>query len=393
MNRLSLLALFSLSSLSFAAENFTPMFNGRDLTGWVNVNGAPETWTVKEDGIIACTGFPTGALRTARQYENFILEAEWRHLNSGGNSGIFIWGSPISAPGQPFLRGIEVQVLDHGYTTQYEQKSGKKADWFTTHGDIFPIHGATMTPLGRSKGSRSFPSEDRSKPSPEWNHYRVECRNGSIRLQVNGKEVTGGDDCVYRKGYLALESEGAPVEFRNVRIQELPPNGATAEQTAPEAQGHRALYNGLDLRGWKTGTPERWQPSDWRLLLKGGMPGQTLWTEAEFGDCEFIVDLKATKKSTVAAGIRLRGQEKDETTISLAELMPSGDVPAKDHPAKIGAWNRVTLTIKGREVAVAINGQEVRKQTLPADLPARGAIGLVDIGADMEVANLFVREL
>ena len=87
-----------------------PMFNGKDLSGWVNANCAPETWSIK-DGVVSCTGMPTGAMRTEKQYENFILECEWRHLSSGGNSGVFIWGSPISAPGVPFLRGIEVQVL------------------------------------------------------------------------------------------------------------------------------------------------------------------------------------------------------------------------------------------------------------------------------------------
>src|SRR3712207_4232804 len=72
---------------------FTPLFNGRDLSNWVNVNCAADTWGVR-DGVITCTGQPTGALRTTRQYENFILELEWRHLRSGGNAGIFIWASP-----------------------------------------------------------------------------------------------------------------------------------------------------------------------------------------------------------------------------------------------------------------------------------------------------------
>src|SRR5260370_11012269 len=97
-----------LASGAWAAEEdgFVSLFNGHDLAGWVNVNCAPETWSVKE-GMIHCTGLPTGALRTTRQYENFILELEWRHLRSGGNSGVFIWGSPIAALGGPSLRSIE----------------------------------------------------------------------------------------------------------------------------------------------------------------------------------------------------------------------------------------------------------------------------------------------
>ena len=151
-------------------DGFVPLFNGRDLTGWVNANCAPETWSVRE-GMIHCTGRPTGALRTTRQYENFILEVEWRHLSKGGNSGVFIWGTPIAAPAVPFLRGIEVQVLDHGYAEQYEKQTGKKPDWFTTHGDVFPIHGATMKPFGRRSEERRVGKECRRLCRSRWSPY------------------------------------------------------------------------------------------------------------------------------------------------------------------------------------------------------------------------------
>src|SRR4029434_3068208 len=98
-------------------------------------------------------------------------------------------------------------------------QTGKKSDWFTTHGDVFPIHGASMTPFGRHHGDRSFPSEDRSKGTRERNHNRIVGSNGVLRLSVNGKEVSGGENCNYCKGYLALESEGAPVEVRNLPLR------------------------------------------------------------------------------------------------------------------------------------------------------------------------------
>ena len=283
MKRCSLILLLATVVAARAADSdgFVPLFNGHDLTGWVNANCAPETWSVR-DGLIHCTGQPTGALRTERQYEHFILEVEWRHLSRGGNSGVFIWGTPIAAPGVPFLRGIEVQVLDHGYAEQYEKQTGKKPDWFTTHGDVFPIHGATMKPFGRHNGDRSFPSEDRSKGFPEWNHYRIVGTNGVLRLSVNGKEVSGGENCNYRKGYLALESEGAPVEFRNLRIRELPSSGVSPELTAPLDLGWRPLFTGLDFRGWRTNsaTGNRWQLGGCRIELKDGLTdaAATLWT-------------------------------------------------------------------------------------------------------------------
>ena len=61
------------------AEGFVPLFNGKDLSGWVNVNCAPGTFHVR-DGEIVTTGKPTGYLRTARQYENFIAEFDWMHV-------------------------------------------------------------------------------------------------------------------------------------------------------------------------------------------------------------------------------------------------------------------------------------------------------------------------
>ncbi|MCP4775577.1 MAG: DUF1080 domain-containing protein, partial [Planctomycetaceae bacterium] len=69
---------------------FRDLFNGKDLTGWIDVNTSPETWSVK-DGLLICTGQPIGVMRTDRQYENFIIEVEWRHMEPGGNSGMFLW--------------------------------------------------------------------------------------------------------------------------------------------------------------------------------------------------------------------------------------------------------------------------------------------------------------
>ena len=383
MKRFSLVLLMAVgTALASDNDGFVPLFNGRDLTGWVNANCAPETWSVR-DGMIHCTGHPTGALRTDRQYENFILEVEWRHLTSGGNSGVFIWGTPIAAPGVPFLRGIEVQVLDHGYAEQYEKQHGKKSDWFTTHGDVFPIHGATMKPFGRHNGERSFPSEDRSKGFPEWNHYRIVCTNGVIRLSVNGKEVSGGENCNYRKGYLALESEGAPVDFRNLRLKELPSSGTPAELTAPLDLGWRTLFTGLDLRGWKTNaaTASRWRVNGERLSLKDGEANAeaALWSEKEFGDAELVLDCRPAKLA-----------EGKEPTIPVVQLR---GVEVKLDGVAPGSYQRFIITVKGRVVIVKRNDKETQRVTLPADAPARGAFSLRDTGGGVEFMNLYVRDL
>lgn len=203
--------------------------------GWValgekdftNVNCDAETWTW-QDGFAKCTGQPVGVIRSVKTYTNLELVAEWRHLKSGGNSGIFLWAQEEnlnSLKRNQLPVGIEVQVLDHGYAEQYEQKNGKKPDWFTTHGDVFPTGTAKMTPFPPTapKGSsRSFPRKNLSKGVNEWNHYYVRAINGEVRLWVNGEEVSGGTGCDPKSGFLCLESEGSPIEFRNIRVRELP---------------------------------------------------------------------------------------------------------------------------------------------------------------------------
>jgi len=194
---------------------------------FVNVNGDKDTWT-GEDGDIHCTGTPTGVCRTKTMFTNFELVAQWRHNKSGGNSGIFVW-VPEDAlkelkPGKLPSAGIEVQILDHGYAEQYEKRTKKKAESFTTHGDVFPVGKAKMKPFAPTSpnGSRSFPRKNLSKGVGEWNHYYVRAINGEIRLWVNGEEVSGGNHIEPRSGHLCLESEGSPIDFKNIRIRELP---------------------------------------------------------------------------------------------------------------------------------------------------------------------------
>ena len=118
-----------------------------------------------------CTGKPVGVIRSQNALTNFELVAQWRHLRSGGNSGIFVWAAEKSLtgikPGTLPRGGIEVQVLDHGFKEEYEKRSGKKATGFTTHGDIFPV-GTSATTLSttRSFHASALRSTPPLPPSP-----------------------------------------------------------------------------------------------------------------------------------------------------------------------------------------------------------------------------------
>ena len=193
------------------------------------VNSSPDTWSFKDD-MIFCTGKPVSVMRTKKSFKNFELVCQWRHRKYAGNSGIFVWAvestlDKLAKAGKPGLpSGIEVQILDLGYAEAYEKDNGKKSDWFTSHGDIFPVGESKMKPFPplSANGSRSFPSKNMSKGVDQWNHYYVRCINGEIRLWVNGEEVSGGNNCQPSSGPFCLESEGSPVEFKGLKVRELP---------------------------------------------------------------------------------------------------------------------------------------------------------------------------
>lgn len=192
---------------------------------FVQANCDQETWTFADHRIV-CSGTPVGVLRSRQPYTNFELMVEWKHLQPAGNSGIFAWvpeASVVNLKRGELPQGIEFQVLDLGYTEAYEKSTGQKADWFTCHGDVFPTGNSQMQPFPpvAPNGQRSFPRKSLSKGFGEWNHYYLRCVNGEVRLWVNGEEVSGGTNCEPASGFLCLESEGAPIEFRNLRIREM----------------------------------------------------------------------------------------------------------------------------------------------------------------------------
>ncbi|HEX3313598.1 MAG TPA: family 16 glycoside hydrolase, partial [Gemmataceae bacterium] len=295
----SLLALLLIAAPAWADDDpswakipYTPMWNGKDLAGWVNVNCHPSTFYVKDD-MIRTSGHPTGFLRTAKQHENFIAEFDWMHQEKVkvGNSGFFVWADPIPAVGTGYTRGIEVQVL---VNLTYRNKKGEKTA--TSQGDIFSIWGARCTPERPHPdgAERCLPSEDRTHGGGEWNHYRVVANDGTIRLEVNGKEVSSVHKCTPRKGYLALESEGAECWFKNLKIKELPSTNPDPKDVAGVDKGYKNLWYGLDFTNWKLekGDEGHWRARDWILAYDGKSTAadKNLWTDKSYGNCELIVD-------------------------------------------------------------------------------------------------------
>ncbi|HQH50960.1 MAG TPA: DUF1080 domain-containing protein [Candidatus Hydrogenedentes bacterium] len=213
------------------SPQFVELFNGKDLSGWVDVNTSKETWSVR-DGLLVCSGNPIGVMRSEKQYENFILHIEWRHMQAGGNSGVFVWCEGTVPEGSQLPKGVEVQMLELDWVNQNKGANGELPPIAYVHGELFGANGATTVP-DNPRGSRSKSIENRCKGQGEWNVYDVVCVDGVIKLAVNGKFVNGISGSSVKKGYLCLESEGSEIHFRNIRILELPPGVITPEQTAP----------------------------------------------------------------------------------------------------------------------------------------------------------------
>ena len=187
---------------------------------WVNVNTADDTWTVKNDGMLISTGLPIGVMRSEKQYENFIMHVEWRHMEKGGNSGVFVWSKAEPDPESRLPDGVEVQMLELGWV-ELNTKDGVVPPIAYVHGELFGVGGVKTDP-DNPRGERSKSIENRCKGKGEWNTYDVVCVDGVIKLSVNGKFVNGISNSTQRKGYLCLEAEGAQIHMRNFRLIELP---------------------------------------------------------------------------------------------------------------------------------------------------------------------------
>ena len=213
------------------AGAFVDLFNGKDLTGWVDVNTSPETWRV-EDGLLICKGLPIGVMRSEKQYENFILHVEWRHMEPGGNSGVFLWSEGTVPEGRQLPKGMEVQMLELEWPFLNRDENGEPRPIAYVHGELFGANGMTTVP-DNPRGDRSKSIENRCLGKGEWNYYDVVAVDGTVKLSVNGKFVNGVTKASVKKGYLCLESEGAEIHFRKIQIMELPPGVTTPEETAP----------------------------------------------------------------------------------------------------------------------------------------------------------------
>jgi hypothetical protein len=167
---------------------FVSMFNGKDFTGWQFTGNEPDkppkNWSVAE-GVVKLSGGGKPHLRTAEEYANFEMRFQWRALRDKYNSGFFI-RSP---------KGLGKNQLNLAKGGEGKFIGGKLA------------------------GSKDVP--DLQKPAGEWNEWRVLVVGDAATFWCNGKLAWKGTGLKPEKGYIGLQAEGAPLEFRNLRIRKI----------------------------------------------------------------------------------------------------------------------------------------------------------------------------
>ena len=189
-------------------ESGRPLFNGHDLAGWEWRCAEPgvaadRVWSAAE-GVLLCRGEPKGFLETAEEFGDFELTLEWRWKpgTPGGNSGVLLRAAG-PGPVPPWPKCIEAQL---------------KAD---SAGDLVEL-GATIDvkdKAARQKGiviAREVGEVER--PPGEWNTMVVACRGATVCIQINGRMVNRGTNASVARGRICLQSEGAEIHFRNLRI-------------------------------------------------------------------------------------------------------------------------------------------------------------------------------
>ena len=201
------------------------LFNGKDLTGWKPVlsdeNADPaQTWSVKE-GLLHCTGTPSGYLRTTSDdFKNYLLEVEWRWpegTRENANNGVLVHSSTPAALGV-WPKSLEVQLAN-----------GNAGDFWIIPGEDAEHPTLIKTPL---KGTAAFAdrvqgrrhlnfTEGSEKPHGEWNTMQILCKDDTVTVLVNGEVVNYAYDCGDTSGAICLQSEGAPIAYRKVQLTPL----------------------------------------------------------------------------------------------------------------------------------------------------------------------------
>ncbi|MFT4019116.1 MAG: DUF1080 domain-containing protein [Agriterribacter sp.] len=376
------------------------LFNGVDLTGWINVNQAPGNWLVK-DGHIACTGKAPAYLSSENSYEAFALEFDYLPQQADTNAFMVLHSDMLPSVGSPFPGGEKIIF-----------KTGKE----NTGGN-------------------------------GWDHYKILCtQQGLVTVWVNGKEykrftVSGTS----APRHCSFVSDRASFLVRAISLRDLSTK-ANKTKANTDRFHFQSLYNNTDLQQWKMepGHEGHWTAQNHVINYDGksSEKDKCLWSKKSFRDFILVADVRLTRKPEPAlspvvlpngenalnadgsvqqvevpyagdTGIYLRGDSKNQVNIGY-RYIGSGEIygyrvdkdlppeiraavtPAKKADRPPGEWNHFVITLKGDRITVVLNNETVISNAQLPGIAAEGAIALQDDHADnnlFQFANIYIREL
>lgn len=410
-----------LKSGSGETDNFTTLFNGEDLSGWV---GDKESYTVSNGQIISRDG-AAGNLFTEEEYGNFNLKFEFK-LTPGANNGLAI-RSPLE--GNPAYDAMELQIIDNTAEKYAELEP------YQFHGSVYGVAPAERGYL---------------KSVGEWNTQEVIADGSQITVKVNGQTITDVDladidtsdtmdgrdhpGLLRESGHIGFLGHGDEVAFRNIRIQDLDVyypdyssdsgngNGMNQPPEGREILRKESLFNGEDLSGWERASDDagEWHAEDGLLYTEGG--GGWLSTTERYDN--FKLELEYRLPEGGNSGVFLRAPREgnpayegleiqllDDEAEPYAGLEPwqyTGSIydvkaPSKKASKKAGEWQKMEIIADGSEFKVRLNGVTINKANLvhhmnrvdehPGLKRRSGYIGLQNHNSRVEFRNITITEI
>jgi hypothetical protein len=415
MKFLNGLALATLTYITaVAAPTTVDLFNGKDLTGWVQ-RGGQATYAVEGSEIVGTSvlNTPNTFLCTEKTYGDFILEYEFKvdpRLNSGVQIRSLSYDTATEFVWDGKTNKIPARRV-HGYQVEIDPDVPRGRMWTAgiydegRRGWLFPKGGE------QSAAAKAFSEQGRRIfKAGDWNHIRVEAIGDSIKTWLNGNLCADLKDAATARGFIALQvhgidndanKNGTQVRWRNLKLTDLtpPPNTLT---TAEEAAGWKLLWDGKTTTGWRGAKipdfPRRgWEIKDGELtvLASGGgesTAGGDIITRERYSQFELVLDFKisagansgikyfcqpnldpitgtgATAATGSAIGLEYQilddvrhpdakgGRDGNRTVASLYDLKPAA---ASKQPSPIGEWNTARVMVQGNHVEHWLNGQKV----------------------------------
>ncbi|MBX7072478.1 MAG: DUF1080 domain-containing protein [Pirellulales bacterium] len=319
-----------------ANDGFQPLFNGKDLTGWVAEG--PAGFSVKNGQVVSdgSGDYPTW-LRSEEEFENFVLRFEFR-LRLYGEGGVFLHAP---AHGRNSNVGFEIQLSDD---------TRNPGPAVISTGAVF----AAVPPLKQN-----------SRPLGQWNAMEITFDWPRLKVVLNGETVQDLDVEAnpelrdrLRRGYLGLQDRGKPIALRNVRVKRL-----------PDREQWRSLFNGQDFSGWDILEPDdaQWSVENGEILARDG--NGYLVTSDQWQDFEFQTYVRSSHFANGGVFFRWkslvpkdRGNEiqienipdSNNPTGSIYDLVRANPLPVADDE-----WFLLQLRVVGAECRVRVNGVTV----------------------------------